>query len=149
MAKEVVLMADVKGVGSEGDVVKVADGYARNFLLPKKLAAPLTAASTRRLEKIRREREERLSNAKEGAVALMKKIEAASCTITVKTGEEGKLFGSVTSSDVVKALSEQGIDVSKQQIDMADAIKELGVFNVTIKLHPEVKGTIKVWVVEE
>lgn len=149
MSKEVILMADVEGLGAEGEVVKVADGYARNYLLPRNLAAPVTEATRRRLETKRREREAQVAKQKESAQELAKQIEALSCTVAVKTGEEGKLFGSVTAANVVDALKAQNITVDRHQVELPDAIRELGVFNVPIKLHPEITATLKMWVVEE
>lgn len=149
MSLEVILMADVQGLGAEGEVVKVSDGYARNFLLPKKLAAPVTDATRKQLEKKRREREVRLAQEKEVAVGLSKLIEQTSCTIAVKAGAEGKMFGSVTSADITASLKLQGIEVDKHQLQMPEALKELGVFNIPVNLHPEVQSVLKVWVVEE
>lgn len=149
MAKEVILMSDVDGLGAEGEVVRVAEGYARNYLLPRNLAAPVTEATRRRLEKQRKERADRLASDREGALVVQKAIEAASCTITVKTGAEGKLFGSVTAADILGVLKKQNIELQKQQLDLAEPIKETGVFNIPVKLHPEVQATLKVWVVEE
>ena len=149
MALEVILMADVKGLGVEGDVVKASDGYARNYLLPKKLAAPVTDATRRQLEKKRREREARLAQEKESSIALSKLIEQTSCTIAVKAGSEGKMFGSVTAGDITASLKLQGIEVDKHKLQMPEPLKELGVFNIQVNLHPEVQATLKVWVVEE
>ncbi|NCC51606.1 MAG: 50S ribosomal protein L9 [Spartobacteria bacterium] len=149
MSKEVFLMADIPDLGREGDVVKVADGYARNYLMPKKLAAPVTSATKRQLEKKQRERSVREASELEGANALARTIEQASCTIAVKTGPEGKLFGSVSVADVVANLKEQGITLDKHQIEMPDAIRETGVFKLTVKVHPKVQCALKVWVVEE
>jgi len=149
MSKEVILMADVDGLGIEGDVVKVADGYARNYLLPKSLAAPVTEATRRRLEKKRAEREAQMAAEREAAETLAKKVEGTSCTITVKTGEEGKLFGSVTSMDIVGSLKTQGVEVDKSQVDLPEPIRELGVFNVPVKLSAGIQAMVKIWVVEE
>ncbi|HBA85056.1 MAG TPA: 50S ribosomal protein L9 [Verrucomicrobia bacterium] len=149
MAKEVILMSDVNGLGTEGDVVRVAEGYARNYLLPRNLAAPITETTRRRLEKKRKERADKLASDRDGALAVQKSIEAISCTITVKTGAEGKLFGSVTVTDILGVLKKQGVELQKQQLVLAEAIRETGVFNIPVKLHPEVQATLKVWVVEE
>lgn len=149
MATEVLLMADVDALGVEGDVVTVADGYARNFLLPRHLAAPVTAAARKRLEKMRQEREAREKKALDEARVFAARLADVSCTIAVKTGEEEKLYGSVTAGDIVDALKEQDIELDKQVLDLDKPIKELGVFNVTVKLHPDVDATVKVWVVEE
>ena len=149
MAKEVILISDVNGLGSEGDVVKVADGYARNFLLPRNLAAPITEGARRRLEKKRKVRDEQLAQDREAALKVQKAVEAISCTITVKTGAEGKMFGSVSVADILGAAKGQGVELQKHQVDLAEPIKATGMFNIPVKLHPEVQATLKVWVVEE
>lgn len=149
MAKEVILMANVEGLGAEGDVVRVADGYARNYLLPRNLAAPVTDATRRRLEKKRKVRDEQTARDREQAQSVAQTIESSSVTITVKTGEEGKLFGSVTSADIAEALKAQGLEIDKHKIELPEPIRELGVFNVPIKLGPDVQATLKMWVVEE
>lgn len=149
MSKEVVLMADVQGLGSQGEVVRVAEGYARNYLLPRNLAAPVTEGARRKLEKARKMKEEQEARELESAQRLVKSIEQVSCTIPVKTGEGGKLFGSVTAADIVSALKAQGVEVDKHQVDLPEPIRELGVFSIPIKVHPKVQATLKIWVVEE
>lgn len=149
MDKEVILMSDVEGLGLAGDVVKVASGYARNFLLPKSLAAPVTQATRRQLEKKQKELLALRAEQRKVAEELAKRIAAASCTITVKTGEEGKLYGSVTAMDVAAALKAQGVEIDKSKIVLEEAIRELGVFNLAIKLDAGVQATVKVWIVEE
>ncbi len=149
MAKEIILMADVEGLGGEGDVVTVADGYARNYLFPKNLAAPVTVATRRILEKKRREREEREAKLKAAAEETARKLEESGCTLTVKAGAEGKLFGSVTNADIAAALAEQGIEIERQKIVLEEPIRELGVYDLTVNLHADVKANLKVWVVEE
>jgi large subunit ribosomal protein L9 len=149
MATEVLLMAVVDGLGKEGDVVTVADGYARNYLLPRELAAPVTEATRRRLVKIQAEREKELAEALSGAKELAKQVSAASCTIAVKVGEGEQLYGSVTESDIVDSLKAQGIELDRHQVVLEDPIKELGTYDVLVSLHPEVEATVKVWVVEE
>jgi large subunit ribosomal protein L9 len=149
MSKEVILMADVQGLGSQGEVVRVAEGYARNFLLPRNLAAPVTDATRRKLEKVRKVREEQDVKELEAAQNLVKSIEQLSCTIPVKSGEGGKLFGSVTVPDIVSALKAQGVEVDKHQVGLPEPLRELGVFNIPIKVHAKVQATLKIWVVEE
>lgn len=149
MAIEVLLMAEVEGLGHEGDVVKVADGHARNYLYPRKMAAPVTDAMRRRLAKMQATREIRRKEELEAAKELAAKVEKLSCTIQAKSGEEGKLFGSVTAADIIANLKGQGVAVDKNVIQLETPIKELGVFNVKVRLHPEVEGTLRVWVVEE
>jgi large subunit ribosomal protein L9 len=149
MSKEVLLMSEVPGLGAEGDVVTVKDGYARNYLLPKKLAAPVTAATRRQLEKLRREREARRKQELQAAQELANRLSSASVTIPVKTGKDAKLYGSVTGSDIATALEAQGVSVDRHKFAMEEPIRELGVYHIKIKLHPDVEASVKVWVVEE
>ena len=149
MTLEVLLMAEVADLGSEGDVVTVADGYARNYLLPKKLAAPVTEATRRRLVKIQADRDADLKAQLESARTRAAQLEKASCTITVKTGEDDKMYGSVGVSDIVSAFQEQGVELDKNALVLEKPIKELGVFDVRVQLHPDVDASVKVWVVEE
>ncbi len=149
MATEVFLMADVANLGSEGEVVTVADGYARNYLLPKQLAAPVTEATRRRLVKLQGERVAAKLEATADARKRAKKLEGVSVTIAVKTVEGEKLYGSVGEVEIAAALKQQGFDIDRSQIGLAETIKELGVFEVIIKLQPEVDATIKAWIVEE
>jgi len=142
-------MSDVKGLGSEGDVVTVADGYARNYLVPQNLAASVTEATRRRLAKLQKEREVQRKAALSDAHQRAEQLKDVSVTIPVKTGEESKLYGSVTSTDIVTALKDQGLELDRHDLLLPEPIKELGVFDVTVKLHAEVAATIKVWVVEE
>jgi large subunit ribosomal protein L9 len=149
MATELFLMADVPDLGVEGDVVTVADGYARNYLIPKQLAAPVTNATKRRLAKIQREREAARAEALADARKLAAKLEGVSVTIAVKTSEGEKLYGSVGETEIAEALKVQGIEIDRSLIDLESHIKELGVFDVKIKLQPEVEASVKVWIVEE
>ena len=149
MATELLLLADVENLGKAGDVVKVKDGYARNFLLPKDLAAPVSQGALRRLEKLRKEREElariQIAEAKDKAAKLAK----ASVTLRERVVDGTHLYGSVHATDIVKALAaESKIDLDKSQIVLTEAIKETGSYDITVKLHPEVSCTVKVWVVE-
>jgi large subunit ribosomal protein L9 len=149
METEIVLMQDVQGLGAQGDIMKVSPGYARNFLFPRKLAAPATPRHIKALEieKKKKEAEARreLDKLRLDAEALSK----ASCTIPVQAGEDGKLFGSVTSQHIAEALEKGGFAVDKKQIELPEPLKELGVFNVPIRLHQEVIATVKVWIVEK
>lgn len=149
MATEVLLMSDVPDLGSEGTVVTVADGYARNYLIPKKLAALVTKAAHTRLAKLREQREQVRRDELAAARALAVKLAGCSCTIAVKTGEDEKLYGSVSNSDIARALEKQGVEIDRHKIELKDPLKELGVFDVTVKLHPEVDASVKVWIVEE
>jgi large subunit ribosomal protein L9 len=149
MATEIFLMADVADLGVEGDVVIVADGYARNYLIPKQLGAPVTDATKRKLAKIQREREIARAESMAGAKKMAAKLEGVSVTIAVKTSEGDKLYGSVGEQEIADALKAQGTEIDRNLIDLESHIKELGVFDVKIKLHPDVEASVKVWIVEE
>lgn len=149
MPRELILMADVEGLGLEGAKVKVSDGYARNYLIPRKLAGPVSQAVLKRLEKNRLARELRQQKDRESAQALAASFEKVSCTIPVKVGDNDKLFGSVTVQDIVDNLKAQGFELDKRKIHLAEPIRELGVYSVKVNLHPEVETSLKVWVVGE
>ncbi len=149
MAKEVLLMTNIPDLGSEGDVVTVADGYARNYLLPRDLAAPVTEQTRRRLAKLQREREEADRSALAEARKFAAKLAKVSCTLAVKVGKDEKMYGSVTTTEISEALKLQGTEIDRHNLVLENPIKDLGVFNIPVRLHPEVEATIKVWVVEE
>ena len=149
MSKEVVLMEDVPGLGNTGEIVRVADGYARNFLFPRKAAAAVTAATRKMVEKRRIEAEAKRAKAGEEAAALAAQIGAMSLSITSKAGPEGKLFGSIGIADIIQAAKGQGLTLEKHQVDLAEPLRELGVFKVPVKLHANVQAELKVWIVEE
>jgi len=150
MAQEVMLLKDVAGCGAEGEVVRVSEGYARNYLLPRKLAAPVTDATRRRLEKQRAARAAQEAVAEKAARELAARLEQVSCTLPVKTGEGGKMFGAITAPMIAGQLQKaHGIALEKHQLELAEPIKELGVFSLPVQLHPKVAATLKVWIVEE
>lgn len=149
MSVEVLLMAEVKDLGVEGDVVKVADGFARNYLFPRKLAAPVTEAMKRKLAKMVSDRKEKQ---KQDLVAATEKAAAlanVSVTIPVRVSQDEKLYGSIGVAEIVEAVQKQGVELDKKTVALAEPIKELGVYDITIKLHPEIETTVKVWIVEE
>lgn len=149
MSVEVLLMDQVEGLGIEGDIVKVADGYARNFLFPQGVASEVTEGKKRQIEKRRLERLAQLEKEKSAAEELLKKIEGIECTISAKVGETGKMFGSVGVPAILEKLAEQGVEIDKNKVALAAPLHELGVFDIEIKLHPEVKAVLKVWIVED
>jgi large subunit ribosomal protein L9 len=147
MSTQIILTAPVDNLGAEGDTVTVADGYARNFLFPKGLAMPASAGNMRRIDSLRKKRAAtliaQLDDAKTAAAQLVKQ----SYTITAAAGEDGKLYGSVTSADISEALKKEGIEVERRKIVLEHPIRELGVYDVDVKLHPEVSTKVKIWVV--
>jgi len=146
---EVILREDVQHLGAAGDVVKVKDGYARNYLLPKGLAYPATDANKKKIAyeaaRIAKQRAAEKSSAETEAA----RIAEVRLTFSVKVGEEDKLYGSVTASDIQRKLEETGIHVDKRKVDLPEPIHELGEFRVGIKIHPDVRPEILVTVVKE
>jgi len=149
MAKEMCLLADIEGLGSQGDVVRVKEGYARNFLLPKGLGAPVTEATRRKLAKLQEQRAAELAQKLEESRQIADRIQKASCTIPVKTGQDDKLFGAVTAQQIADTLKAQDIVIDRHQIVLDEPIRELGVIPVPVKLHPKLTVTLKVWIVKE
>jgi large subunit ribosomal protein L9 len=146
---KVILVEDVKSLGKSGDQVNVADGYARNFLIPRKLALGASPANQRVYENEAKARAKKHNKEKADAVALGEKLSALSLTIARIAGEDDKLFGSVTNGDIAEALAKEGFKVDKRDIDLADHLKALGIFEVPVRLHAEVTVKVKVWVVKQ
>jgi large subunit ribosomal protein L9 len=142
---EVILTHNIVGLGAESDHVKVAPGYARNYLFPQGLAIPLTAANKRRIEVLRQRRAEREAHEFNSMSELSKGISKLTCTIKVKTGDDGKMFGSVTSGTIAEELKHLfDITLDKRKIHLEHPIKTLGEHEVELRLHPEVSTTLKV-----
>lgn len=146
---KLLLKKDIKKLGNNGDIVIVANGYARNYLLPKKLATIATPGNVKQVKLQRRKQEEKHREEMEKLQALANEISNVSCTITVKTNEEGKLFGSVTARHIADAISKKGYHVDESMIVLETAIKKCDLYNVTVALHPEIKSQCRVWVVSE
>ena len=150
MSTELFLLKDVANLGQEGDIVKVAPGYARNFLLPKGIAEPVTETARRRLAKLQAEREKIRRETLAEAKKLGAKIKDASVTIRAKTSEAESLYGSVNAAQILAALKEQGFaSLEESMLQLEAPIKTLGTFDVPVKVHPDVVETVKVWVVAE
>lgn len=149
MSIEVMLLDNVPNLGAEGDLVKVSNGYARNYLLPRDLAAPANAATHRRLAKLQLQREAQRKEQLGEAAKLARSLTNVSVTIKARTSSGEKLYGSVTEAEIAGALKQQNIEVDKSAIVLEAPLKELGVYTVKLQLHKDVDATIKVWVVEE
>ncbi|HUI06677.1 MAG TPA: 50S ribosomal protein L9 [Verrucomicrobiae bacterium] len=147
MSTQIILTAPVDNLGAEGDTVTVANGYARNFLFPKGLAVPASAANLRRVESLRKKRAATLAAQLDDANAVAAKLVKQSYTVTAAAGEDGKLYGSVTSADISEMLKKEGIEIDRRKIALEHPIRELGVYDVDVKLHPEVATKVKIWVV--
>ena len=146
---KVILVEDIDELGKSGDVVKVKDGYARNFLIPKKLVFQVTPQNLKIVQQRKEKRITKEKNEKLKALEIAKKLEAVSCTIPMPVGEGDKLFGTVTSSHICEVLASEGFSFDKKKIEIATPIKKLGVYTIFVKLHPEVAQKVKVWVVKE
>lgn len=142
---KVILTSDVKGVGKKGDVINVSDGYARNFLFPRKLAIEANESNLKVLEAQKAKEEQKRQEELQRARELAKKLSEITVEVSVKAGENGKLFGSITSKDISDALKKQhGIEIDKKKIELDEAIKVAGVYNIEVKVYPEVTAKLKV-----
>ena len=139
----------MENLGKSGEVVTVKDGYARNFLIPGGFALKAPPGNLKVVEEEKKAQKRRIEKEKRNAQELAKRLSTISCTVSVRIGEDEKMFGSVTNSDIAKALEIEGIKLDKKTIELAFPIREIGVFHVPVKLHPEVNVDIKVWVVKE
>ncbi len=146
---QVILLENVPSLGKAGDLVKVSDGYGRNYLIPQKKALLATEKSLKVIEHQKRQVQQRMEKTKKDTEKMGQRIETLSCTFVKTVGESGKLFGSVTSMDIENFLKENGIEVDRKKISLEEPIKNLGMFTVPIKLHSEVTANLKVWVVQE
>ena len=146
---EVILREHVDNLGKRGEIVKVADGYARNFLLPRKLALPATEGNRRHVERERKIVEAREANEKAQAEAMAARLAAVDITIARRVGETDQLYGSVTSADIVEVLKEKGFEVDRRKLILPEPIKAVGAHEVPLKLHREVSVPLKVNVVKE
>jgi len=146
---QILLLKDVEKVGREGDIVKVADGYARNYLIRKKIAIKASKDAIDIQKNIQRRRLVRAEVELAECTELAEKVNNLSCTISAKVGEDEKLFGSVTAADIAETLRKEGLEIDKKKIMLDAPIKNLGIYSVTIKLHSDVEATMKLWVVKE
>lgn len=146
---KVILLQDVKSVGKKGDMIELSEGYARNFILPKKLGVEANNANMNNL-KLQKANEAKIAKEQlEAAQALAKEVEEMLVKVTIKSGEGGRTFGSVSSKEISKAVAEQyGKEIDKKKMQMPDAIKALGTYEVIVKLHPKVTAKLRVSVQE-
>ncbi|MCG2712588.1 MAG: 50S ribosomal protein L9 [Candidatus Omnitrophica bacterium] len=145
---KVVLKVKVNKLGETGDVIEVASGYARNYLIPQGKALEANKRNLKLFEDYKRVAQKKQEQEKKLAEEIAHKIEHASCTIVMQARDD-QLYGAVTNADIAKALQQEGIQVDKKDILLEEPIKALGVYQIPVKLHPEVKQQVKVWVVKE
>lgn len=147
---KLILQQDVKGLGKKDDIVEVSEGYARNFLLPKKLAAPATEAIVKQVKDQKAAQARREQRAADEARVLASQLSKVSVTVRVKTGEGGKLFGSVTGKDVADVLEQQhGLEIDKRKVELKETVKSLGTYTATVRVHPDISAQVSVNVVGE
>ena len=146
---DILLLEAIKGLGSEGDTVSVRAGYARNFLFPRKLAIPVNQGNRKQIESLKIAKEKRIAEELEASKSLAEKIGQVSISIAVKTGDNGKMFGSVTSTDILARLEEEGIQLEKKQLNVAQPIKDLGSHKIQVKLNSEIETTFNLEIVSE
>ncbi|HVB30422.1 MAG TPA: 50S ribosomal protein L9 [Gemmatimonadaceae bacterium] len=146
---EIILRQAIENLGAPGDVVTVRAGYARNYLLPHGLAYEATPGNLKRIAQERSRLEAAENDRRAAAQDIATKMEQVSLTFSARVGEEGKLFGSVTTADIQQQLEAQGLIVEKRQIDLHEPIKALGVYKIPIRLHADVRPEIRVWVIKQ
>jgi large subunit ribosomal protein L9 len=146
---KVILRENLENLGEIGEVVEVKDGYARNFLIPRKLAFEASTKNLNQLEAQKNQLERKIEKEKINAEKLRQELEKISLTIQMKVGEDGKLFGSVTTQMIADTLKEKDFDIDRKTITIPEPIKALGIYTIEIKLHKEVEAHVKVWTVRE
>lgn len=149
MTMKLILLKDVANLGNAGDVIAAKEGYARNYLVPRGLALPANDNNIKAAELKRKQRVEEIEKEKQEAKKLAELISRASCTIAVEAGKDDKLFGSITSIDIQKALEAEGIVVDKKKIDLKEHINQTGIYQIPIRLHSEAVAALKLWVVKK
>ncbi len=146
---KVILKDDVEKLGTAGNVVTVADGFARNFLFPQNLAVPASKGNLRSIDEIRKQKQFKENKRRREAEKLKDKLEKLSLTAEVQVGEEDKVFGSVTAANIAALIEKQGIELDRRKIMLEEPLKALGVYTVEIKLAPDVVAGVKLWVVKK
>ena len=146
---EVILTQDVDKIGKEGQVIKVKDGFARNFLLPQKMAFEASPSNLKKIEQQKKKRLIKFEEEKKKALDMAEQLSKVSCTVNVEVNDLDRLYGSIKETDVVKALSEEGYTFDKKDIVFDKTIEELGIFDIGIKLHPEVTAKVRLWVTKK
>ncbi|MFA5357007.1 MAG: 50S ribosomal protein L9 [Candidatus Omnitrophota bacterium] len=146
---EVILSKDIDKIGKAGQVVKVKDGFARNFLIPNGLGMPVTSSNLKKLEQDKERKALQLEKTRREAEEMREKLARLSLTIPVLTHEEDRLYANITAQELAAALADEGLNIEKHLIALDEPIKALGIYEVPVKLHPEVPAKIKVWIVKK
>jgi len=146
---EVILNQDIEKLGKAGTVINVKPGFARNFLIPNGLALLSTTANLKKVDQEKQRKTSQIDKAKKEYEELKERLEGLSLTMPVLTQEEDKIYGSVSANDIVQALKDEGFDIDKHSLILDEPIKSLGIYEIPLKLHPEVSAKIKVWIVKK
>ncbi|MFH1413824.1 MAG: 50S ribosomal protein L9 [Candidatus Omnitrophota bacterium] len=146
---KIILTQDVEKLGKAGSVIKVKDGYARNFLIPNKMAIPNTVSNIKRLEQANQRKLQETEKLKKKYQELQEKLSGLSLTIPVLAQEEDKLYASIAAQDIAAALKDEGYEIDKHSIMLSEPIRALGIYEVEVKLHPEIIAKVKVWIVKK
>lgn len=146
---KIIMVKEYRKLGKSGDVVEAKDGYARNFLIPRGFAIAATKDNFQKLEELRVRESKALKKKEEQAVLVKEQIEKLSLTMTMEAKEDDELYGSVSISQIVKGLREENIEVDENAIVSSEPIRKLGVYNVTVKLHPAVTANLRIWIVKK
>ncbi len=146
---EVILSKDIGSLGKAGDIVKVKDGYARNFLIPQKAAFVATPSNLKKIENQQKKMQAEKEQKKQEAMELAEKLNKTSCTLSVEVNDLEKLYGAVSETEILKVLEVEGFTIDKHDLIIEKPIEELGIFEVGIKLHPEVTAKIRLWVTKK
>lgn len=146
---KVILTENIDRLGKMGEIVTVKEGYARNFLIPNKKARPANDSNMKLLNGLKKKQAVEGAKTLASAKSLADKLSALSITIPAKVGEEEKLYGSVTTEMIADALKAEGVEIDKKDIILEEQIKKLGIFQASVKVHPEVKANLRIWVVKE
>jgi large subunit ribosomal protein L9 len=146
---DVILLEDINDLGKAGEKVVVKSGYARNYLLPRRLALPATASGLKMMKEEERRRQVREVKMQREAEELSKALGKVSCTAEVQAGEDDRVFGAVTNADIAELLQAQGYDIDKRKVLLDEPLKALGVYTIPIRLHQDVEARVKVWVVKK
>lgn len=146
---KLILLQDVENLGEEGNIVTVKDGYGRNYLIPRRLARVASDGAIRHQQEIQRQRARKHAKVREDAAAIKEQLESAQVVIAAKTGEENRIFGTVTSQQIAIELNKQGFEIDRRDVQLEEDIRMIGVYSATVKIHRDVTATVKIQVISE
>ena len=146
---KLILLQDVENLGEEGDIVTVKDGYGRNYLIPQRLGRVASEGAVRHQQEVKRQRSRKLAMVREDAAAIKEQLDEANVVIAAKTGEENRIFGTVTSQQVAVELNKQGFEIDRRDVELDEDIRMIGVYTATVKVHRDIQAKVKIQVISE